>query len=215
MRNHFDEQLELLNQELTEMGEQCESAINSATQALFESSEAGEAIQKTQKVYEGVARRERKIEDLCMRLLLQQQPVARDLRVISSALKMIYDMQRIGDQASDITEILRFIKSEDVIHRIHIKKMTTAVTKMVTDSIASFVAKDLRLAQSVIDYDDVVDALFDKVREELVGILTRHPDSSATCMDLLMVSKYLERIGDHAVNIAGWVVYSITGVHES
>ena len=204
MRNHFDEQLELLNSELTEMGTLCESAINSATEALFE----------TQDLYEKIARKERDVENLCMKLLLQQQPVARDLRVISSALKMIYDMQRIGDQAWDITEIIRFIKDEDVINRIHIKKMTVAVTKMVTDSIASFVAKDLRLAQAVIAYDDVVDDLFGKVREELVGILTQYPNSGAVCVDLLMVSKYLERIGDHAVNVAGWVVYSLTGFHE-
>ena len=156
MRNHFDEQLELLNSELTEMGTLCESAINSATEALFETEEACEAIRKTQDLYEKIARKERDVENLCMKLLLQQQPVARDLRVISSALKMIYDMQRIGDQAWDITEIIRFIKDEDVINRIHIKKMTVAVTKMVTDSIASFVAKDLRLAQAVIAYDDVV-----------------------------------------------------------
>ena len=148
-----------------------------------------------------------------MNLLALQQPLARDLRVISSALKMIYDMQRIGNQASDITEIIRFVKGEDVINRIHIKKMTAATTKMVADSISSFVSKDLVLAQSVIAYDDVVDELFSKVREELVGILTRHPDSGAVCVDLLMVSKYLERIGDHAVNIAGWVVYSIAGTH--
>lgn len=213
MRNQFDEQLELLNKELTEMGALCESAINSATKALFEQEEVQEAVQRTEKVYREITQKERNIENLCMKLLLQQQPVARDLRVISSALKMIYDMQRIGDQASDITEILRFVQGEDVINRIHIKKMTVATTKMVTDSIASFVAKDLHLAQSVIAYDDVVDELFGKVREELIGILTRHPESGAVCVDLLMVSKYLERIGDHAVNIAGWVVYSIAGTH--
>ena len=213
MRNRFDEQLALLNTELTEMGKLCESAIHAATQALFESQRSHEAVERTAELYEEIARKERGIENLCMRLLLQQQPVARDLRVISSALKMIYDMQRIGNQASDITEIIRFIKGEAVINRIHIKKMTTAVTKMVADSIASFVAKDLVLAQSVIAYDDVVDGLFAKVREELVGILTRHPDAGAVCLDLLMVSKYLERIGDHAVNIAGWVVYSIAGAH--
>lgn len=213
MRNQFDEQLELLNEELTEMGTLCESAINSATKALFEQEEVQEAVQRTEEVYRQITRKERDIENLCMKLLLQQQPVARDLRVISSALKMIYDMQRIGDQASDITEILRFVQGEDVINRIHIKKMTVATTKMVTDSIASFVAKDLNLAQSVIDYDDVVDELFGKVREELIGIVNRHPESGAVCVDLLMVSKYLERIGDHAVNIAGWVVYSIAGTH--
>lgn len=213
MRNRFDEQLARLNDELTEMGSLCESAIHSATQALFESQRPHEAIAKTAEVYEEIVRKERSIETLCMRLLLQQQPVARDLRVISSALKMIYDMQRIGNQASDITEIVRFVRGEDVLNRIHIKKMTSAVIKMVTDSIASFVSKDLVLAQSVIAYDDVVDELFTKVREELIGILTQHPNSGAVCVDLLMVSKYLERIGDHAVNIAGWVAYSITGTH--
>ncbi|PWL92515.1 MAG: phosphate transport system regulatory protein PhoU [Clostridiales bacterium] len=213
MRNRFDEQLAQLNRELTEMGSMCEIAIHSATQALFESHRPHEAIEKTAEIYEEISRKERDIENLCMKLLLQQQPVARDLRVISSALKMIYDMQRIGNQASDITEIIRFVKGEDVINRIHIKKMTAATTKMVADSISSFVSKDLVLAQSVIAYDDVVDELFSKVREELVGILTRHPDSGAVCVDLLMVSKYLERIGDHAVNIAGWVVYSIAGTH--
>ena len=213
MRNRFDEQLAHLNTELTEMGSLCESAINSATQALFESERPHEANERTAELYDEIARKERSVENLCMRLLLQQQPVARDLRIISSALKMIYDMQRIGNQASDITEIIRFVRGEEVINRIHIKKMTSAVTKMVTDSIASFVSKDLVLAQSVIAYDDVVDELFAKVREELIGILTQHPDSGAVCVDLLMVSKYLERIGDHAVNIAGWVVYSITGTH--
>ena len=163
---------------------------NSATQALFESHRPHEAIEKTAEIYEEISRKERDIENLCMKLLLQQQPVARDLRVISSALKMIYDMQRIGNQASDITEIIRFVKGEDVINRIHIKKMTAATTKMVADSISSFVSKDLVLAQSVIAYDDVVDELFSKVREELVGILTRHPDSGAVCVDLLMVSKH-------------------------
>ena len=189
MRNRFDEQLAHLNTELTEMGSLCESAINSATQALFESERPHEAIERTAELYEEIARKERSVENLCMRLLLQQQPVARDLRIISSALKMIYDMQRIGNQASDITEIIRFVRGEEVINRIHIKKMTSAVTKMVTDSIASFVSKDLVLAQSVIAYDDVVDELFAKVRAELIGILTQHPDSGAVCVDLLMVSK--------------------------
>ena len=161
------------------MGSLCESAINSATQALFESERPHEAIERTAELYEEIARKERSVENLCMRLLLQQQPVAR-------ALKMIYDMQRIGNQASDITEIIRFVKGEEVINRIHIKKMTSAVTKMVTDSIASFVSKDLVLAQSVIAYDDVVDELFAKVREELIGILTQHPNSGAVCVDLLL-----------------------------
>lgn len=211
MRNRFDQQLEQLHADLITMGNLCETAIAAAVDAATKGDEAmaKAAIADDSKIDE----MERSIEHLCLKLLLQQQPVARDLRVISSALKMIYDMQRIGNQASDITEIIRFVKGEDVINRIHIKKMTAATTKMVADSISSFVSKDLVLAQSVIAYDDVVDELFSKVREELVGILTRHPDSGAVCVDLLMVSKYLERIGDHAVNIAGWVVYSIAGTH--
>ena len=211
MRDRFNEQLEQLNVELIKMGALCEEAISAATKALLD---GDDALRESAAAAEReIDQKERDIENLCMKLLLQQQPVARDLRVISSALKMIYDMQRIGNQASDITEIIRFVKGEDVINRIHIKKMTAATTKMVADSISSFVSKDLVLAQSVIAYDDVVDELFSKVREELVGILTRHPDSGAVCVDLLMVSKYLERIGDHAVNIAGWVVYSIAGTH--
>lgn len=211
MRVKFEAQLERLNVELITMGALCEEVISGAAKALLD---GDSGLRETVLAAErDINQKERDIESLCMKLLLQQQPVARDLRVISSALKMIYDMQRIGNQASDITEIIRFVKGEDVINRIHIKKMTAATTKMVADSISSFVSKDLVLAQSVIAYDDVVDELFSKVREELVGILTRHPDSGAVCVDLLMVSKYLERIGDHAVNIAGWVVYSIAGTH--
>lgn len=211
MRSRFEEQLAQLHRELIEMGALCERVIALASRALTTGDKS--LAQQVPPLDRDIDRKERDIENLCMKLLLQQQPVARDLRVISSALKMIYDMQRIGNQASDITEIIRFVKGEDVINRIHIKKMTAATTKMVADSISSFVSKDLVLAQSVIAYDDVVDELFSKVREELVGILTRHPDSGAVCVDLLMVSKYLERIGDHAVNIAGWVVYSIAGTH--
>ena len=213
MRNRFDEQLAQLNRELTEMCSMCEIAIHSATQALFESHRPHEAIEKTAEIYEEISRKERDIENLCMKLLLQQQPVARDLRTISSALKMISDMERIGDQAADIAEITRDIADNSIKDLVPIGDMARATIKMVTDSVDSFVRKDLGLAEAVISSDDVVDELFSKVREELVGILTRHPDSGAVCVDLLMVSKDLERIGDHAVNIAGWVVYSIAGTH--
>ena len=148
-----------------------------------------------------------------MKLLLQQQPVARDLRVISSALKMISDMERIGDQASDIAEIAKFIKNSNVQSRVHISDMAEAAIKMVTDSVDSFVKKDLSLARAVMEYDDKVDNLFDCVKDELVRLISEDRANGEFCIDLLMIAKYLERIGDHAVNIAEWVEYSITGVH--
>ena len=150
-----------------------------------------------------------------MKLLLQQQPVARDLRVISSALKMISDMERIGDQASDIAEITKFIKNSNVKSRVHISDMAAAATKMVTDSVESFVKKDLSLARAVMEYDDKVDNLFDCVKDELVRLISEDRANGEFCIDLLMIAKYLERIGDHAVNIAEWVEYSITGTHQN
>ena len=148
-----------------------------------------------------------------MKLLLQQQPVARDLRVISSALKMISDMERIGDQASDIADISKFIKNSNVKSRVHISDMAAAATKMVTDSVDSFVKKDLSLARKVMEYDDKVDSLFGLVKDELVRLIAEDRENGEFCIDLLMIAKYLERIGDHAVNIAEWVEYSITGAH--
>lgn len=212
MRNRFDEQLAQLNRELTEMGSMCEIAIHSATQALFESHRPHEAIEKTAEIYEEISRKERDIENLCMKLLLQQQPVARDLRTISSALKMISDMERIGDQAADIAEITRDIADNSIKDLVPIGDMARATIKMVTDSVDSFVRKDLGLAEAVISSDDVVDDLFLQVREELIRRIGMG-DSGEVCIDLLMIAKYLERIGDHAVNIAEWVEYSLTGHH--
>ncbi len=152
-----------------------------------------------------------------MRLLLQQQPVASDLRQVSSALKMISDMERIGDQASDIAEISSYISGNGADSRLHIRDMAEATIQMVTRSIDSFVKQDLDIAREVIQYDDVVDDLFCKVKQELIALLGQEPIDKQTgevCIDLLMVAKYFERIGDHATNIAEWVEYSITGVHE-
>ena len=160
-----------------------------------------------------IDQKERDIEAVCMKLLLQQQPVARDLRVISSALKMISDMERIGDQASDIAEISKFIKNSNAKSRVHINDMAAAATKMVTDSVESFVKKDLSLARKVMEYDDKVDNLFGLVKDELVRLIAEDRENGEFCIDLLMIAKYLERIGDHAVNIAEWVEYSITGAH--
>lgn len=210
MRDRFNEQLEQLNVELIKMGALCEEAISAAAKALLE---GDAALRETACVAEReIDQKERDIESLCMKLLLQQQPVARDLRTISSALKMISDMERIGDQAADIAEITRDIADNSIKDLVPIGDMARATIKMVTDSVDSFVRKDLGLAEAVISSDDVVDDLFLQVREELIRRIGMG-DSGEVCIDLLMIAKYLERIGDHAVNIAEWVEYSLTGHH--
>lgn len=213
MRNRFDEQLELLNVELIRMGALCEDAISYASRTLMREGDFVEDVYSTDRE---IDQKERDIENLCMRLLLQQQPVARDLRQVSSALKMISDMERIGDQASDIVEICSFIQDHEAESRLHIRDMAEATMKMVTQSIDSFVKKDLNIAREVIRYDDVVDGLFGRVKQELIGLLGQEGADKAVgefCIDMLMIAKYFERIGDHATNIAEWVEYSITGVH--
>ena len=210
MRNYFDEQLELLNVELIRMGSLCEDAISGASRTLL--GEEGFAKQVQQAERE-IDHKERDIENLCFKLLLKQQPVAKDLRLVSSALKMISDMERIGDQASDIVEISRYIQTGDLESGIHIREMAEATMKMVTDSIDSFVKKDLNLARKVMKEDDQVDELFNKVKPELIDLMGQDRSNGEFCIDLLMIAKYFERIGDHATNIAEWVEYSITGVH--
>lgn len=210
MRTSFDEQLALLNRRLIEMGALCEDAISASMRALAEEPKAAE---KTKNIEREIDHAEREIEALCMKLLLQQQPVARDLRAISSALKMISDMERIGDQASDIAEIMRYIHDDDITGTTHLAQMAKAAGRMVTSSVDSFVRRDLGLARQVQDDDDAVDALFDTVKQELVARIRQEPLRGSECLDLLMIAKYLERIGDHAVNVAEWVEYSITGVH--
>lgn len=212
MRNKFDHQLEKLNLELITMGTLCEDAISASVKGLLDDND--ELCQKAVSTEEEINRKERDIESICMKLLLEQQPVARDLRVISSALKMISDMERIGDQAYDIAEIAKFIKNSNVKSRVHIKEMAAAAIKMVTDSVDSFVKKDIELARAVMDYDDKVDNLFNCIKDELVQLISEDRANGEFCIDLLMIAKYLERIGDHAVNIAEWVEYSITGTHR-
>ncbi len=212
MRNKFDSQLEKLNLELITMGALCEDAISASVKGFLDDDDT--LCQKAVEAEDEINRKERDIESICMKLLLEQQPVARDLRVISSALKMISDMERIGDQAYDIAEIAKFIKNSNVKSKIHIKDMAAAATKMVTDSVESFVKKDVELARSVMAYDDKVDNLFNCVKDELVQLITEDKANGEFCIDLLMIAKYLERIGDHAVNIAEWVEYSITGTHR-
>ena len=213
MRNRFDRELSILNTELIEMGPLIENAIDRAVGALFKQDEslAESAIEFDSEV----DRKERDIESRCLKLLLQQQPVARDLRTISSALKMITDMERIGDQAADIAEITHRLKQTDApLCDTHIKEMSKSTIRMVKESVDAFVARDLALAQKVIAEDDEVDDMFVHVRDELVQMLKKEESEPAAVIDVLMIAKYFERIGDHATNIAEWVAFSITGRHE-
>ena len=212
MRSHFDEQLAQLNRELTEMGALCEEAIALAAKSLVDCDKTLAA--RIAPLDGEIDQKERGIESLCLKLLLQQQPVAKDLRQISAALKMITDMERIGDQAEDIAEIITTLGGRTGAECRDIRVMAEATIKMVTDSVESFVKKDVELARSVMVYDDKVDNLFDCVKDELVQLITEDKANGEFCIDLLMIAKYLERIGDHAVNIAEWVEYSITGTHR-
>ena len=158
---------------------------------------------------------ERAIEHLCLKLLLQQQPVARDLRTISSALKMISDMERIGDQATDIAEIAQFIQGMHEQTNATLHTMAAAAIAMVKESVRSFVERDQTLARKVIDDDDLVDHLFDETKTQLITFIAHDAAHGEYYLDLLMIAKYLERIADHATNIAEWVLFSITGRHEN
>ena len=214
MRNRFDRQLSTLNDELIEMGSMIEKSIETAIKALVNQDVdlARHAIEAD----EEIDRQERIIEDLCLKLLLQQQPVAKDLRLISSALKMITDMERIGDHASDISEITIALADQPYIKKLeHIQQMAKETMIMLVGSIEAFVDKDLEKANEVIKRDDVVDDLFDKVKKELMQMIHENADKGEQAADLLMVAKYMERIGDHATNISEWVIFSITGEHKS
>jgi len=211
MRNRFDEQLDYLNVQLIRMGALCEEAISYACRTLMGEINLAEQVYSTDNE---IDQKERDIENLCMRLLLQQQPVAKDLRQVSSALKMISDMERIGDQASDIAEISAYVQGRQLESNLHIRDMAEATIKMVSQSVDSYVKKDLKIAQEVIRYDDVVDELFSKVKKELIRLIREDPDNGEFCVDMLMIAKYFERIGDHATNIAEWVEFTITGVHD-
>ncbi len=212
MRIRFDEQLDYLNKKMIEMGAECENIIAHSTRALLDGNieDAREAMEQGYKIDQ----MEREIETICLKLLLQQQPVAKDLRVISAALKMITDMERIGDQAEDIAEIIIFLNGRTGEECKDIPLMAEATIKMVTESIDAYVNEDLELAKAVMDYDDVVDDAFDRVKEELIGMITANPADGGYALDLLMIAKYFERIGDHAVNIAEWVEFSVTGLQK-
>ncbi len=212
MRNRFDRQLCTLNDELIEMGSMIEKSIETAVKAMVaqDVALAKEVIDSD----EEIDRQEREIEDLCLKLLLQQQPVAKDLRLISAALKMITDMERIGDHATDISEITIAMADKPYIKKLeHIQQMAKETMVMLVESIEAFVNKDMEKAEAVIAHDDIVDDLFSKVKNELISMIHENVDAGEQAADLLMVAKYLERIGDHATNISEWVIFSITGSH--
>ena len=211
MRNKFDEQLELLNRELIEMGALCERSLKIIVEELLngDMTHTEEVIQAES----AIDQKERDIEQLCLKLLLQQQPVARDLRQISAALKMITDMERIGDQTQDIAEILNYGTLGALYHDHVLVQMAKATMQMVTGSVDAYVRKDVALVEEVMRQDDEVDSLFLREREELTAVIAADPQSGEMALDQLMIAKYFERIGDHAVNIANWVYFSITGNH--
>lgn len=212
MRIRFDEQLEQLNEEMINMGNMIEASIGNAVKALMKQDE--ELAKKTMAGDEKIDRTERKIEDLCLRLLLQQQPVARDLRNISSALKMVTDMRRIGEVAGNIAEILNQDNLRMDYDTSILKKMAAATKKMVSNTLDAFVKSDIRTAQQVERDDDQVDELFAQSKHELIQIIRNSQDSGEQAIDYLMIAKYFEKIGDHAVNISQWVLFMITGTLE-
>ncbi len=212
MRNRFDEQLLELNTEIIKMGAMCEDAISKAVEALGDGNmELAKDVLKNSYVIDQM---ERDIESHCMKLLLHQQPVARDLRQISAALKIITDMERIGDQAEDIAEIVTFLKGYNTLSIVIIQEMAKETINMVTMSVDAFVKKDLELAEKVIRRDDVVDDYFSKVKDDIISLIGERKADGEFALDILMIAKYFERIGDHATNIAEWVIYSLTGNHK-
>lgn len=212
MRNRFDRQLVQLNNELIEMGGMIEKAISDTVNALV--NQDIELASNVIEYDEEIDHQEREIEQLCLKLLLQQQPVAKDLRLISAALKMITDMERIGDHATDISEITIELSKESYIKKLdHIQQMAKETMVMLVQSVEAFVNKDMDKARAVIAHDDVVDDLFNKVKAELIAMIHEDVNAGEQASDLLMAAKYFERIGDHATNISEWVIFSITGQH--
>lgn len=212
MRNRFDRQLVQLNNELIEMGGMIEKAISDTVKALV--NQDIELASNVIEYDEEIDHQEREIEQLCLKLLLQQQPVAKDLRLISAALKMITDMERIGDHATDISEITIELSKESYIKKLdHIQQMAKETMIMLVQSVEAFVNKDMDKAMAVIVHDDVVDDLFNKVKAELIAMIHEDVNAGEQASDLLMAAKYFERIGDHATNISEWVIFSITGQH--
>ena len=217
MRSRFDQQLSLLNRALIEMGALCEEVIALAAKAVLTGD--GTLAEKVAPLDREIDQKEREIESQCLKLLLQQQPVARDLRLISAALKMITDMERVGDQAEDIAEIVQFldepVKEEALIHKDgQLREMAKATIRMVTESIHAYVKHDIKVAEQVLKEDDIVDEYFAQVKRQLIQKIAANPAEGEYALDLLMIAKYFERIGDHAENIAEWVIFMVTGEHK-
>ena len=213
MRNRFDRQLEELHVELIEMGSMCEDVIRK-TSKLLQSGDA-KVAKEIRKEDSNIDEQERLVESLCLKLLLQQQPVAKDLRKVSAALKMITDMERIGDQADDIAEILLCRAGRPLSAGDALRDMARATIRMVSESVDAYVRQDVDLAQQVIAADDEVDGYFDRIKAHLIDRIAKDVDDGEATLDLLMIAKYYERIGDHATNIAEWVMFSVTGVHKT
>ena len=213
MRRKLDEQLNQLNDALIEMGEIVKQAIAKAEKALIE--QDVELAQSIISSDDEIDNKEKEIESMCLKIILQQQPVASDLRLVSAVLKIITDLERIGDHATDISEITLLLAGKQFIKKLeHIPQMAAATMRMLTDSIDAFVKKDLELANDVIIYDEVVDNLFDMVKKDLIELIKENADNGDQAIDLIMVAKYFERIADHATNVAEWVVFSLTGVYK-
>ena len=212
MRTNYDRQLKKLNDEMVEMGSMIKGVIEKAIKALV--NQDVDLAQEVIRRDDQIDQQEKDIESLCFKLLLMEQPVATDLRQVSSALKMVTDMERIGDQASDIAEIIGFLNGRIGTDAQYICQMAVAAMRMVTESVEAYVKRDVAMAEATIQHDDVVDDLFLKVKESLIQMISENPKDGEYALDLLMIAKYFERIGDHATNIAEWVVFSVTGVHE-
>lgn len=213
MREYFDTELANLNNQLIGMGTLVENAIKNTIDIIVSGNTDG--LEKARENEELINSAEKKIQNHCLRLLLHQAPVAQDLRYVSSALKMITDLERIGDQAMDIAEMAQYIKNQsNMVHMTHIAEMASQASEMVTMAIDAFVKKDIELAKTVSRRDDVIDELFDRVKAETVEIIHNNKELGTEAIDLMMIAKYLERIGDHAVNVAEWVSFSITGSRD-
>ena len=212
MRNRFDQQLAQLNKKMIEMGALCENIIALSAKALLDGN--SDTLNRVESIGHDIDHMEREIESICLKLLLQQQPVARDLRQISAALKMITDMERIGDQAEDIADIIPYLNGRTGDECQDIRLMAETTIRMVTDCVDAYVGRDLALAQAVSEHDDIVDDCFDRVKKSLITMISENAADGEYAIDLLMIAKYFERIGDHAVNIGEWVEFSVTGTHK-
>ena len=210
MATHFERQLEELHVQIITMGSLCEKVISLSNRAI----RGDDCVWEIFDTDREIDTKEREIENHCMRILLHQQPVAKDLREVSAALKMISDMERIGDQASDIADITKFLENSELTQHVHIQQMAESAMSMLTESIDAFVRKDLLLARKVMKEDNTVDDLFNQIKLEVIQEIAQNPDEGELCVDMMMIAKYFERIADHVVNIAEWVEYSVTGEHK-